>query len=176
MSCKNHFKFDKFNSKMRMELKISMESVGMTMIIVALIGISMGNQCPSGRTENVLARLRFDSSGHNSSGFYLQDIEYDSETNDYFYLGETSDSHCISRLNSRGDIIWSKAYSGTSVDDTLEYSPTNQTLHYLIRTDSVGLMKINSSDGTLLTSFQISDISMLEYTKCSLSIDSGALF
>ena len=110
----------------------------------------------------------------------MHDIEFDSETGDYFYLGHvntSSDFHFISRLNYTGEHKWGKVFSNHSAYNSLEYSPTYQTLYYLTDVSPLILMKVNSSNGEHIYSYQLAS-SYIEdtYGDCSLSGDELAMF
>ena len=116
-----------------------------------------------------------------SSDFTLHDIEFDSGTDEYFYLGHFVDNsdnfHFISKFNNIGDQVWSKLYANHSVQNSLEYAPVNGALYYLTDANPPVLMRVSSSDGTSISSYQLTDSSIVNnYGGCSLSGDELALF
>ena len=116
----------------------------------------------------------------NTTNFRLHDIEFDPETGDFFYLGhlyDTEESHFISRLDYKGDVIWGKKFNDYSVNNTLEYSPTYETLYYLIDANPTILTKIDSTDGANINLHQLESVTIVDnYGDCSLSGDELALF
>ena len=115
----------------------------------------------------------------------MHDIEYDSENDEYFYLGHYYSpyySHFISKRDSAGNHIWGKAYDRSgrlnSSHNTLQYSPTYQTLYYTLHTQPNGLVKVNSTNGDIQNIYQLTGLNHDNWWKihCSLSNDELAYF
>ena len=141
------------------------------------------NQCPSGTTNNILKSLKFEDADPDPNNTYLRilDTEYDSDTDDYFYLGDINfsvDDHFISRYSNIGDIVWGKIYSLYTIDGTLKYSPVNQMLLYAVVTDPLALIKIDSSNGDILGSYQLTGFTNDQWyhNRCSLSRDESVFY
>ena len=130
----------------------------------------------------------------NSSTWRLIDIEYDSQTTDFFYLGyinendyDSSNSdepvpHFISRMDHSGNLVWGKGYVTNynySSHNTLQYSSSDQALYYVIHTDPISLVKANSSNGEILNTYHLHDDPYYHATWhnfCSLSDDELAYY
>ena len=124
----------------------------------------------------------------NSTEFRLFDIEYDSTTEDFFFMGHvtyaSSGKHFLSRMNKIGNLEWGKVYNtdfihhGMSSHYTLKYSPTYETLYFtLTQNDNFVLMRVNSTDGSDLESYVIvQNEELYTYFRCSLSDDESSLF
>ena len=140
----------------------------------------LSNQWPEGTTNNLLRSIKIDNSHSSTRYFRLHDIEYDPETGDYFYLGYfylSINFHFISRFNYTGEHRWGKVFTNYSAYNTLEYSPTYQTLYYLIDTRPLTLMKVNSSSGEHIFSYRLpTSYNYDDYGDCSLSRDELAMF
>ena len=152
-------------------------------LVVAAIWFSkvIANDWPNGTTTNLLKSIAIDESDANSSDFRLHDIEFDSNTGDFFYLGhfvnDSTNFHFISSFSNTGVERWSKVYASHSVHNSLEYSLIHETLYYLTDTSPPILMRVNSPSGAHLNSYQLADSSIMNnYGDCSLSGDEVALF
>ena len=103
-------------------------------------------------------------------------MQYDSETDQYIYINHVENSNqnstLLSRVDSSGSLIWNKSYnvSGNyqSHLNTLQYSPENQMLLYLLNTQPNVVVKANSSNGNITRTYQISGSSYL--TICCLEL------
>ena len=120
-----------------------------------------------------------------SSSLRLIDAEYDSGTGDFFSLGNIDSphySHFISRMDYKAELVWGRAYntSNTYLSSwfTLQYSPTYQTLHYTLFTDPMALVRANSTNGDILSTYQVPQVSYNSWwhTRCSLSTDELAYY
>ena len=129
----------------------------------------------------MLKSIALDESDDDTINFKLHDIEFDSGSDEYFYLGhfvnDSTNFHFISRFNNIGVEGWSTVFPSHSVHNTLEYSPANETLYYLTDASPPVLMKVNSTTGAHITSHTLTDSSIeSNYGDCSLSGDEAALF
>ena len=85
-------------------------------------------------------------------------------------------------MNFTGHLNWTKAIGHGSnyysIHDTLQYSPTNHTLYYLLSTDPNIVVRRNSTTGDLLGTHQINGAyyNTWDDSQCKLSNDELAYF
>ena len=153
-----------------------------SMIPILFIGV-LSNQWPDGMNNNVLKSNTFNET--NSFGWRLQDIQYDANTDDYFYLGIIVDmdnnwfNHFLAKFDTTNNQVWGKVSNRTHPSfNTLQYSSINQTLFYILCNAPIVLTKVNSSDGGYLNSFQIAGFNSHYFwrNKWSLSNNEDMLF
>ena len=114
-----------------------------------------------------------------------RDIEFDSKTSDFFYMGTLGyyyEAYFILRVDNLGGVIWKKTYSTSTnyiyCTNTLQYSPTYRILYHLLSTSPVALVKVNSSNGEIIESYQITGYSAysMEKSICRISNDELSYF
>ena len=163
-----------------------MKLLYLIMVLIFVTGV-MTDQWPAETNTNLVKLLTFTPININSTRLVLQNMEYDSETGDYFYGGffvisRYHHPYFIWRMNFSGDMIWINAYFTRSYEyinrDTLQYSPTNQELYFIYRAFPQLMVRVNSSSGDLLGKYQISGSSWYSWrsNKCRLSSNGLANF
>ena len=151
------------------------------MVLIVLTG-SLSNQWSISTSSNIFKSLVFENT--NSTNWRIQDIEYDANTGDFFYTSYIyqSDLHFVSRTDYIGNLVWYKAYSTDvsmfSNHHTLQYSATNQTLYYTLNSIPMALIKVNSSNGDVLNSYQVPGTPQTSgwSNRCRLSKDEVVIF
>ena len=115
----------------------------------------------------------------------MHDMDYDSETGDYYYLSSIYTgnlAHVITRMNSTGQFIWDRSYAYSteclSHRNTLQYSGVNQIVLYTAHTSLASIVKLDSSNGDIVSSHQVSLITRKQdwYHQCRLTNDEQAYF
>ena len=152
-----------------------MESVNLTYLILMLMLLAkvLSNQMPTTRrNDNIFKSIAF--AGVNSRTWKMIDMEYDSETGDYFYLSSIyprylsseygyNYANVISRVDEAGKFKWDRSYTYSIESichrNTLQYSHTRQTLYYASHTYPASIVRVNSSNGDILSSHQVSPVS-----------------
>ena len=167
-----------------------MQSIKLSCLVIVMIFVTevLSNQCPSERNTNIIQTIALNNT--NSEAFLFLNMEYDSETDQYFYMIKSTSlyAYVLSRMDSFGNSIWSKAYNLTiphSYDNysphynTLQYSSKSQALYFVQSSDStLNIVKISSIDGTFMRTYNItgSSHSSIHHSQCRLSNDELAYF
>ena len=160
-----------------------MRSMQLPILIVTLILLKtvLSLNWTGGRSRRVLKSLKFGTNAFTTS-MNLRGIQHDSDTGDYFYVGQTySYGHFVSRMDYTGNLKWGRTHNASgynySGNNTFEYSPTHQALYYTLTGRPMYLLKADSVSGNILNSFEISNVDRYSsQDKCSLSKDELALF
>ena len=160
-----------------------MKSIWLSLLVTMLILLNavLSYQWRQVTSKKAVKSLKFIT--NNSASINFRGIEHDSETGDYFYLGFTLSpyGHFVSRMDYFGNLVWGRLYNASNdfwpSNNTLQYSPRYQALYYTINTNPKHLIKVNSSNGDILNSFEILGAnSGSSKDRCSLSKDEQALF
>ena len=151
-------------------------SIILVLILLSKIQANQWTDQQNGTSINKWQYSRSDGGSY----LYPFSIEYDTETEDFFYFGYVSlnNGNFITRRNQNGSEVWTQNFNNILVRRSLMYSSTNEAIYvWASENTTFSLIKIDSTNGTIVQHRKGGSVYQYHgYHSCSLSNDESIIF